>query len=238
MTDLTLEALDALQERLRRIEWGVTGEPCAAGNVDETAALEADTAITALRARLSLYEGSTGPVSVSGIVQDMEGTLTALRDQLAVYEAAGIVEIAARNPSVMEYVRHWEGRAERAEAQLATARADAVRETASVARQHIYYDSAGTGFQEEAFDNAITALRAQLATPAPSPEAVTRAALDGLPATRVGEIENYYGGLWIKCEGGQPFWCIEGYASTDWKPCPEPVFLALAAIIAKAGDGE
>jgi hypothetical protein len=53
MTDLTPEALDALQERLRRIEWGVTGEPCAAGNVDETAALEADTAITALRAQLA-----------------------------------------------------------------------------------------------------------------------------------------------------------------------------------------
>jgi hypothetical protein len=54
-------------------------------------------------------------------------TITALRAQLAVYEAAGIVEVAARNPSVMDYMRHWEGRAERAEAQLATARADAVR---------------------------------------------------------------------------------------------------------------
>jgi DNA-binding transcriptional ArsR family regulator len=132
MSDTTDKALDALQERLRRIEWGVTGEPCAAGNVDETAALESDTAITALRARLSLYEGSTGPVSVSGIVQDMEGTIDALRAQLAVYEAAGIVEIAARNPSVMEYVRHWEGRAERAEAALATARADAVKVKALV----------------------------------------------------------------------------------------------------------
>lgn len=29
----------------------------------------------------------------------------------------GIVEIAVRNPSVSEYIRHWEGRAERAEAE-------------------------------------------------------------------------------------------------------------------------
>jgi hypothetical protein len=84
---------------------------------------------------------------------------------------------------------------------------------------------------------ARAALAALEPTPsAPSPEAVARAALDDLPETHVGEIENYYGGLYIKCEGGQPFWCIEGYASTGWKPCPEPVFLALAAIIAKAGE--
>lgn len=31
----------------------------------------------------------------------------------------GIIEVAIRNPSVAEYMAHWEGRAEKAEAQLA-----------------------------------------------------------------------------------------------------------------------
>ena len=30
-------------------------------------------------------------------------------------KTAGIIEVAARNPSVMEYMQHWEGRAEAAE---------------------------------------------------------------------------------------------------------------------------
>lgn len=34
---------------------------------------------------------------------------------------SGIVEVAVRNPNVMEYMRHWEGRAEAAEAKLAKA---------------------------------------------------------------------------------------------------------------------
>jgi hypothetical protein len=32
---------------------------------------------------------------------------------------SGIVEISVRNPSVLDYMRHWEGRAEKAEAELA-----------------------------------------------------------------------------------------------------------------------
>ena len=36
-------------------------------------------------------------------------------------KTCGIAEIAARNPSVMEYMQHWEGRAEAAEAKLAKA---------------------------------------------------------------------------------------------------------------------
>lgn len=37
----------------------------------------------------------------------------------------GIVEIAARNPSVMEYMDHWENRTLKAEAALAETQADA-----------------------------------------------------------------------------------------------------------------
>jgi hypothetical protein len=165
MEDVTPEALDALQERLRRIEWGVTGEPCAAGNVDETAALEADTAITALRAQLATAH-SERDAAIAAMSQAARKRGEA-EGKLAASETAGVVE-------------GWRDRALKAEAALATARADAVRETASVARQHIYYDSAGTGFQEDAFDNAVLAL---IATPsAPSPEAVARAALDGFPS--------------------------------------------------------
>ena len=50
----------------------------------------------------------------------------ALRDRIAELEAelnliktSGIIEVATRNPNVMEYMRHWEDRAEAAEAKLA-----------------------------------------------------------------------------------------------------------------------
>ena len=39
-----------------------------------------------------------------------------LEAELAEWKAWGIVEIAARNPRVMEYVGHWEGRCLKAEA--------------------------------------------------------------------------------------------------------------------------
>ena len=33
-------------------------------------------------------------------------------------KTSGIIEVAVRNPNVMEYMRHWEGRAEAAEVAL------------------------------------------------------------------------------------------------------------------------
>ena len=60
-------------------------------------------------------------------------TLRALSERLVEMGAeretlttSSIIEVAVRNPSVMEYMKHWEARAEAAEAALATARADAV----------------------------------------------------------------------------------------------------------------
>jgi hypothetical protein len=110
--DLTPEALDALQERLRRIEWGVTGEPCAAGNVDETAALEADTAITALRAQLAEVEAERDAAIAA--MSEAARKRGEAEGKLAASEMAGVVE-------------GWRDRALKAEARLATARADAVR---------------------------------------------------------------------------------------------------------------
>lgn len=44
-----------------------------------------------------------------------------LEAELHLMKTSGIVEVAVRNPSVMEYMQHWEGRAETAEAKLAKA---------------------------------------------------------------------------------------------------------------------
>jgi hypothetical protein len=44
--------------------------------------------------------------------------LDRLRAENELFRTAGIAEIASRNPAVLEYCKHWEGRAERAEAAL------------------------------------------------------------------------------------------------------------------------
>ena len=44
-----------------------------------------------------------------------------LEAELNLMKTSGIVEVSVRNPSVMEYIKHWEGRAETAEAKLAKA---------------------------------------------------------------------------------------------------------------------
>lgn len=49
------------------------------------------------------------------------------------------------------------------------------------------------------------------------------------------EIGNYYGGLWVKREGGNDFWSIENYDGHYWIPCDPAVAAALRAL---AGEGE
>jgi len=41
--------------------------------------------------------------------------LEALQAENHLLKTAGIIEVAVRNPNVSEYMRHWEGRAEKAE---------------------------------------------------------------------------------------------------------------------------
>jgi len=48
--------------------------------------------------------------------------------ELHLMKTAGIIEVAARNPNVAEYVKHWEGRALKAESAIAAARAEGMRE--------------------------------------------------------------------------------------------------------------
>jgi hypothetical protein len=54
----------------------------------------------------------------------MEGTTEAKRAkveaELDLMKTAGIIEVAVRNPSVADYMQHWEARAEAAEATVAT----------------------------------------------------------------------------------------------------------------------
>ena len=45
--------------------------------------------------------------------------IEALEAELHLMKTSGVAEVAVRNPSVMEYMKHWEGRAETAEAKLA-----------------------------------------------------------------------------------------------------------------------
>jgi len=46
-----------------------------------------------------------------------------LREELDLMKTAGIIEVAVRNPNISDYIEHWEGRAEKAEAELALLRA-------------------------------------------------------------------------------------------------------------------
>lgn len=49
------------------------------------------------------------------LIAEAQARETALRDELRTMKTAGIIEVAVRNPNVMEYMKHWEARAEAAD---------------------------------------------------------------------------------------------------------------------------
>jgi hypothetical protein len=53
--------------------------------------------------------------------EDARDKIKELEAELNLMKTSGIAEVAVKNPSVMEYMKHWEGRAETAEAKLAKA---------------------------------------------------------------------------------------------------------------------
>jgi hypothetical protein len=53
--------------------------------------------------------------------QDAANRIDELEAENHLLKTSSIIEVAVRNPSVMEYMQHWEGRAEAAEAKLAKA---------------------------------------------------------------------------------------------------------------------
>ena len=70
-----------------------------------------------------VIDQSYGPFS-DGVVERMAGTISRLPEiaeleaELHTMKTAGIIEVAVRNPSVSEYMGHWEGRAEKAESRF------------------------------------------------------------------------------------------------------------------------
>jgi len=60
---------------------------------------------------------------------------TGIAEDLHLMKTAGIVEVAVRNPSVAEYMEHWEGRAIKAEAERGVAAAAALQMAAEAYRK-------------------------------------------------------------------------------------------------------
>jgi len=55
------------------------------------------------------------------LIEALADRIEELEAELHLMKTSGTIEVAVRNPSVMEYMKHWEGRAEAAEAKLAKA---------------------------------------------------------------------------------------------------------------------
>ena len=59
----------------------------------------------------------------NAIVAAKDAEIDRLTAELDEWRKWGIIEVSIRNPNVAEYVRHWEGRAEKAETELDRIRA-------------------------------------------------------------------------------------------------------------------
>jgi hypothetical protein len=57
----------------------------------------------------------------------LEVVIAGLKAETEQWTTWGVIEVAIRNPAVAEYMQHWEGRAEKAEAEVEALRADAER---------------------------------------------------------------------------------------------------------------
>ena len=70
------------------------------------------------RARHNANADMPHHASVS-LIEEMADRIEELEAELHTMKTAGVIEVAVRNPNVSEYITHWEGRAEGAEAKLA-----------------------------------------------------------------------------------------------------------------------
>lgn len=48
--------------------------------------------------------------------------------------------------------------------------------------------------------------------------------LEDIGDTQVGEIGNYYGGLWVKRINNMCYWSIENYSGDNWEEIPSALF--------------
>ena len=126
------------------------------------------------------FRVSNADAAIIAAAPDLHATLTAALDELDLMKTAGIIEVAVRNPSVSEYMKHWEDRAEKAEAQIAEARAEAIREAMVICNQ-----SYGDGVGE--VHRRLAAL-IDAPAPAPSQPSVQEAAMvDPVEIERMGK---------------------------------------------------
>ena len=68
-------------------------------------------------AALTRFQAHANPAAVLALI----AVVAALRGENETLTTAGIIEVAVRNPSVADYVQHWEGRTTEAERKLAEA---------------------------------------------------------------------------------------------------------------------
>ena len=92
-------------------------------------------------------------------LEQAEARIEELEADLHLMKTAGIVEIAIRNPNVSEYMAHWERRAEGAEAKLAKARENALRE----AVDHISHHGSRNDIYSKSRNDAASAILTILA---------------------------------------------------------------------------
>jgi len=67
-------------------------------------------------------------------IADLQKKLVEVEAELDLMKTAGIIEVAIRNPSVSEYMQHWERRAEAAEARFIEQRDSLVSVTKKLAQ--------------------------------------------------------------------------------------------------------
>ena len=81
----------------------------------------------AINQYLDEREGWDALPEVPAKLEPAEARIKMLEAELHMMKTSGIIEVAVRNPSVSEYMNHWEGRAEAAEAKLARLERDLSR---------------------------------------------------------------------------------------------------------------
>lgn len=65
-----------------------------------------------------LESENVSPLSTPTTLRDCADRIASLAEQVEMLTKGGIIEVAIRNVSVADYMNHWEGRAEAAEAQV------------------------------------------------------------------------------------------------------------------------
>jgi hypothetical protein len=82
-------------------------------------------------------------------------------EELHLMKTAGIVEVASRNPNIMDAIRHWEDRVQKAEAAVAAARAEGMRAMADIATDVITSQNwSRGGVSDAAMDDMLSRIAA------------------------------------------------------------------------------